>query len=208
MMHAQLEKSTDGNSNEIHNADILSKEEKSLLFKSLLDSVFTKNSNSDATTRSRSTVDVSQLNIDEEKVLIITSWFNNGQKQQTLLQQQTALPRAVFSTYLARDYTKTLWEVFRLLEKRCLKKYLYQLRPEISFYICVQPNDVSNTLPVSSLDIDVLSCSTCGCFSALEQCCCHLLLLYLHLRHHIAVQEVVLWSESDWLLLQGRSAQE
>lgn len=207
-MQTQIEESTNSNSNDINNEDIISREEKSLLFKSLLDSVFTKNPDSDAATRSRSKIDVSQLNIDEEKVLIMTSWFNSGQKQQTLLQQQPALPCAVFSTYLTRDYTKTLWEVFRLLQKRCLKKYLYQLRPEISFYICNQPNDVSNILPVSSLDIDVLSCSTCGCFSSLEQSCCHLLLLYLHLHHHIAVQEVVLWSEGDWLLLLRRSAQE
>lgn len=207
-MQTQIEESTNSNSNDINNEDIISREEKSLLFKSLLDSVFTKNPDSDAATSSRSKIDVSQLNIDEEKVLIMTSWFNSGQKQQTLLQQQPALPCAVFSTYLTRDYTKTLWEVFRLLQKRCLKKYLYQLRPEISFYICTQPNDVSNILPVSSLDIDVLSCSTCGCFSSLEQCCCHLLLLYLHLHHHIAVQEVVLWSEGDWLLLLRRSAQE
>lgn len=198
---------TNGTGTEKKDGDILSAEEKSQLFKSLLDTLFTRKSEPTNQSRPKTMVDISDLTLDEEKVLIITSLLNTNKTQENVL-QQTPVPLVVFDTYLRRDSTKTLWEVFRLLDKRCLKKYLYQLRPEISCYICTQPNDVTNNLPVSSLCIDTLSCSTCGHFSSIEQCCCHILLLYLHLHHRIAIPEVVLWSENEWLLLERRSAQE
>lgn len=190
----------------VFNQQLISEKEKATIFESLLDSLFENNLTGGDTDNGNRV----SLKISEEKALILTSWFNNGQND---LEKYTApeseseltLPEAIFGRYLESDHSKTLWEVFRLLENQCLTKYTYGPRWQQVLYVCQDGETVSVVTQTP-----VLSCSTCGTFRYLHLCCPHLLLLHLSVNVATKVPSMLpttlLSAEDDVLLLLRRSA--
>lgn len=186
---------------------IISDDEKSSIFKTLLDNLFVNDSSefNDST--------IKQLHIDQEKVEILTSWFNETSNDMNVfkvtksINEFTGIPYTIFNDYIKSDRTKTLWELFKLLDNKSLKKYIYQNRPDFIMYVCTRPEDSLNDQPLSivSLEKGAFSCTSCGYFLSLDRCCPHLLLLYVSDRYKLVPEEINISKEEEWLELLRRS---
>ncbi|KAG0672563.1 hypothetical protein C6P42_003214 [Pichia californica] len=133
---------------------IISDDEKSSIFKTLLDNLFVNDSSefNDST--------IKQLHIDQEKVEILTSWFNETSNDMNVfkvtksINEFTGIPYTIFNDYIKSDRTKTLWELFKLLDNKSLKKYIYQNRPDFIMYVCTRPEDSLNDQPLSIVSLE------------------------------------------------------
>lgn len=195
---------------------IVSCEKRNLLFKSLLNTLFNVD-NEKSNSNNNNNNEISNLKLNREKLLILTSWFDQTKDyhlakdpENKVIHDLTSIPFVIFTPYINLDHNMILWDVLRYLDNNSLKKYIYQNQCEICMYVCIEPksknssNDI-NTNSVVSIDDDSLSCSKCGYFYSLDQCCPHLLLLYLYDQYSIKLEETIISNESEWLEMVRRS---